>query len=67
MCVGLEDRPAPTELELVRRFVNTREIDEHIELLPTAPAARRRRHDTLTLRTGQSLYRFVVPRPVRGS
>jgi predicted RNA-binding Zn ribbon-like protein len=39
MTVGLEDRPAPAELELVRLFVNTREIDERIELLPTARAA----------------------------
>ena len=41
MPVQPEDRPAPTELELVRLFVNTREIDEEIELLPSAAASTR--------------------------
>jgi predicted RNA-binding Zn ribbon-like protein len=41
MPVQPEDRPAPTELELVRLFVNTCEIDEEIELLPTASASTR--------------------------
>lgn len=39
MVTQLEDRPAPGDLEIVRLFVNTREIEEEIELLPSASAA----------------------------
>jgi predicted RNA-binding Zn ribbon-like protein len=39
MTAQLEDRPAPGQLEILRLFVNTRDIDEEIELLASASAA----------------------------